>query len=142
MLVLVGGLGAGQNNAMQTYIADCSTASARVRDMGLLSASRALVAMSMPQIGLFLQTQVGQTQTFALAVGLGILALVAVLILPETVSAESRNQEKAQTSIYELMASPIRKIFQENGIFLWNLALVLSGGPKALEGPGSLGKAP
>lgn len=138
VLVLVGGLGIGQsnalNNAMQAYVADCSDASARVRNMGLLSASSAFVFMIMPQIGLFLQTQVGQMQMFALAAWLEIMALVAVLILPESVSAEDRQLEASHTSIYELVASPIRKICQEQGSFLWDLALV-----RFVEGLGTNG---
>ncbi|MCG7407212.1 MFS transporter [Paenibacillus sp. ACRRX] len=109
----VGGIGAAAMiPSMMAYVADVTSVESRGKGLGMLGASMSLGFVIGPGIGGFL-AELGIRAPFYVSAGVGAIAMiVSLLVLPETLSVEQRQQlmkhkQKAE-NIFKQLAQSIK----------------------------------
>lgn len=131
---LLGGIGAAfMIPPMMAYVADITTEEERGKGMGLLGASMSLGFVIGPGIGGFLAEIGIRVPFYTSAVIAGIATVLSLLLLPETLSAEARQQARSDTRKKESMIVQLQKSFKAPYFLLLVLVFTMTFGLSNFE---------
>ncbi|RFU66532.1 MFS transporter [Bacillus sp. V59.32b] len=131
---LLGGIGAAfMIPPMMAYVADITTKEERGKGMGLLGASMSLGFVIGPGIGGFL-AEIGIRVPFYTSTVIAAIATVlSLLLLPETLSVEARQQARSDKRKKESMIRQLQKSFRAPYFMLLVLVFTMTFGLSNFE---------